>query len=127
MYSRALAGYEKVLGPNHVRTLNTINKLGGVYRQGGRPDEVEQMYLQALVGWESVLGRDHLSTVTTAKSLCTLYHQEGKFDQAEQMYVRSLAGEVKALDRPMMLCCQEEKADTDAGRVQRPFQPRQSS
>jgi hypothetical protein len=31
MYLRALAGYEKALGPGHPSTLNTVNNLGLLY------------------------------------------------------------------------------------------------
>ena len=32
MYVRALAGYEKALGPDHTSTLTTVNNLGNLYR-----------------------------------------------------------------------------------------------
>lgn len=32
MYQRALAGYEKALGPNHTSTLDTVNNLGVLYK-----------------------------------------------------------------------------------------------
>jgi hypothetical protein len=31
MYNRALAGYEKTLGPEHTSTLDTVNNLGVLY------------------------------------------------------------------------------------------------
>jgi hypothetical protein len=33
MYNRALAGYEKALGPEHTSTLNTVNNLGNLYAE----------------------------------------------------------------------------------------------
>jgi len=39
MLQRALAGYEKALGPNHTSTLDTVNNLGLLYRDQGKPDE----------------------------------------------------------------------------------------
>jgi len=46
MYMRALAGYEKALGPEHTSTLNTINNLGVLYSEG-KLDEAEQMFARA--------------------------------------------------------------------------------
>jgi hypothetical protein len=44
MYKRALAGYEKALGPGHTSTLDTVNNLGLLYRDQGKLDEAERMY-----------------------------------------------------------------------------------
>jgi tetratricopeptide (TPR) repeat protein len=50
MLQRALAGYEKVLGPDHTSTLDTVNNLGLLYGDQGKLDEAEQMYMRALAG-----------------------------------------------------------------------------
>lgn len=44
MYERALAGYEKALGPDHTSTLYTVNNLGNLYRGQGKLKEAEEMY-----------------------------------------------------------------------------------
>jgi tetratricopeptide (TPR) repeat protein len=36
MYQRALAGYEKALGPDHTSTLNKVNNLGNLYSDQGK-------------------------------------------------------------------------------------------
>jgi tetratricopeptide (TPR) repeat protein len=51
MYQRALAGYEKVLGPDHTFTLNTVNNLGSLYRDQGRLNEAEEMDERALASY----------------------------------------------------------------------------
>jgi tetratricopeptide (TPR) repeat protein len=48
MYQRALAGYEKALGPKHKSTLNTVNNLGALYAEQGKMAEAEMMYVRAL-------------------------------------------------------------------------------
>lgn len=50
MYQRALAGYEKALGPNHTSTLVTVNNLGNLFSDQGKLKEAEEMYQRALVG-----------------------------------------------------------------------------
>ncbi|KOS41254.1 hypothetical protein ACN38_g7863 [Penicillium nordicum] len=97
MYQRALAGYEKVLGTEHMSTLNTVNKLGALYRVQGKLDQAEQMYRRALAGKEKALGPDHRLTLDTVNNLGLLYRDQGKLDQAEQMYRQALARSEKAL------------------------------
>ncbi|KAI3067511.1 hypothetical protein CBS147339_8466 [Penicillium roqueforti] len=48
MYQRALAGYEKALGPNHTSTLVTVNNLGNLFSDQGKLKEAEEMYQRAL-------------------------------------------------------------------------------
>ena len=43
MYRRALAGYEKALGPDHASTLDTVHALGNLYRGQGKLAEAEAM------------------------------------------------------------------------------------
>ena len=59
MYQRALAGYEKALGPDHTSTLDTVNNLGILYSDQGKLKEAEEMYQRALAGKEKALGPDH--------------------------------------------------------------------
>jgi hypothetical protein len=44
-------------------TLNTIHKLGMLYRAQSKLDQAEQMYQRALAGKEKALGPDHTSTL----------------------------------------------------------------
>ncbi|KAJ5458800.1 hypothetical protein N7530_010744 [Penicillium desertorum] len=97
MYTRALAGYEKALGPDHTSTLRTANDLGNLYRDQGKLDQAEQMFIWALARYEKVLGPDHTSTLSIFNNLGYLYNNQGKLDQAEQMFTRALAGQEKAL------------------------------
>ncbi|KAL2851636.1 hypothetical protein BJX68DRAFT_65137 [Aspergillus pseudodeflectus] len=97
MYRRALAGYEKALGPDHTSTLNTVNNIGLLYKDQGNLQVAEQMYQRALVGYEKALGPDHTSTLDTINNLGLLYKDQGNLQVAEQMYQRALAGYEKAL------------------------------
>jgi tetratricopeptide (TPR) repeat protein len=44
---RALKGKEKVWGPEHTSTLDTVNNLGLLYADQGKLVEAEQMYQRA--------------------------------------------------------------------------------
>src|SRR5437763_424207 len=90
MYLRALAGYEKGLGPDHMLILFTINNLGDLYRDQSKLAEAEQMYLRALAGDEEGLGPDHMVILDTVKNLGNLYGDQSKLAEAEQMYQRVL-------------------------------------
>ncbi|KAJ5623136.1 protein kinase subdomain-containing protein [Penicillium lividum] len=96
IYQRALAGFEKVLGPGHISTLNTVNNLGNLYYDQGKPKEAEEMYQRALAGYEKTLGPDHTSTLNTVNNLGLLYYAQGKLKKAEDMYQRALVGYEKA-------------------------------
>jgi tetratricopeptide (TPR) repeat protein len=98
MLQQALAGYEKVLGPDHTSTLDSINSLGILYRDQGKLQEAEVMSQQALAGYEKVLGPDHTSTLASINNLGNLYSDQGKLQEAEVMLQRALAGYQKALD-----------------------------
>jgi tetratricopeptide (TPR) repeat protein len=97
MYERALAGYEKVLGPEHTSALATVNNLANLYRGQGRLAEAEAMYERALAGKEKALGPEHKSTLGTVNNLGVLYRDQGRLAKAEAMYERALAGKEKAL------------------------------
>ncbi|KIW99702.1 uncharacterized protein Z518_11115 [Rhinocladiella mackenziei CBS 650.93] len=92
MYRRALTGYEKTLGAEHISTLGTVNNLGLLYTKQGKLSEAEQMYRRALAGMKKVLGVDHLSTINTVNNLGLLYAEQSKLNEAEQMYQRALTG-----------------------------------
>jgi tetratricopeptide (TPR) repeat protein len=42
MYQRALQGYDKAWGPEHISTLDTVYNLGALYAGLGRLDEAEK-------------------------------------------------------------------------------------
>jgi tetratricopeptide (TPR) repeat protein len=50
MYVRALRGYEKALGAEHMSALNTVNSLGNLYKDQGKMAEAEELYVRALRG-----------------------------------------------------------------------------
>ncbi len=53
MYERALAGFEKALGPEHISTLTVVCNLGNLYSKQGKTVEAEAVYERMQVGKES--------------------------------------------------------------------------
>ncbi|KAI3336292.1 kinesin light chain [Xylariaceae sp. AK1471] len=97
MYRRALQSYEKVLGPDHTSTLNTVNNLGVLYWRQDKLNEAEEMYQRALQGRERALGPDHTSTLDIVNNIGVLYWRQDKLNEAEEMYQRALQGRERAL------------------------------
>ncbi len=96
LFLRALARFEKALGPDHKFTLDTVHNLGALYSQQDKMKEAETMYLRALAGKEKAWGSNHTSTLDTTNNLGILYSDQGKMAEAETMYLRALAGKEKA-------------------------------
>jgi len=90
MYCRALQGYEKALGPDHVSTLHTIDNLGNLYQDHDKLDLAEHMFVRALKGYEKASSPDYISTLRTVNNLNVLYARQGKLELAEDMFVRAL-------------------------------------
>ncbi|KAL3485915.1 hypothetical protein BJX62DRAFT_29395 [Aspergillus germanicus] len=72
MYERALAGYEKALGPDHIFILDTVHNLGNLYSNQGKLQEAKKMYQRALAGYEMALGPGHSKTRMVSESLASL-------------------------------------------------------
>ncbi|KAK0741192.1 hypothetical protein B0T18DRAFT_419659 [Schizothecium vesticola] len=97
MFPHTLEGSEKVLGRDHMLTLDTVNSLGVLYMNQGRLKEAETMYQRALKGKENSLGRDHASTLATVTNLGILYMNQGRLKKAETMLGQALEGFENAL------------------------------
>jgi tetratricopeptide (TPR) repeat protein len=96
MYERALQGYEKAWGPEHLSTLDTVHNLGLLFAKLGRLDEAQGMYQRALQSREKACGPEHTLTLDTVNNLGALYAGLGRLDEAEKMYERALQGYEKA-------------------------------
>ncbi|KAL8976675.1 MAG: hypothetical protein Q9205_007369, partial [Flavoplaca limonia] len=96
MYMRALKGYQKVRGTEHISTLKTVNNLGNLYAAQGKVAEAEEMYMRALKGYEKVRETEYISTLYTVNNLGVLYKNQGKLAEAEEMSLRALKGKEKA-------------------------------
>jgi Tfp pilus assembly protein PilF len=93
---------EKALGIEHTSTLKTVNNLGCLYANQGKPAEAEQMFKRALQGKEKALGTEHSSTLDTVNNLGNLYRDQGKLAEAEKMFQRALQGYEKAVSMDIL-------------------------
>jgi tetratricopeptide (TPR) repeat protein len=64
LYQRALAIREKMLGPDHPHTAQSLNNLALLYHSQGKYEQAEPLYQRALAIDEKALGAEHPTTVT---------------------------------------------------------------
>jgi tetratricopeptide (TPR) repeat protein len=88
---RALAIYEKALGPDHPLVATSLNNLAGLYNNQGRYAEAEPLYKRALAIQEKALGPEHSSVATTMNNLAELYRNQGRYNDAEALRQSMLA------------------------------------
>ncbi|KAK5202327.1 hypothetical protein LTR41_011928 [Exophiala xenobiotica] len=98
----ALAGKDKVLGPDHTSTLDTVNNLGVLYANQGKLVEAEKMYIRALAGLEKALGVDHPNILVSMNNLASALRLQEKYVETESLMRRALAGRKKILHSDMM-------------------------
>jgi tetratricopeptide (TPR) repeat protein len=88
---RALAIREKVLGPQHLGTAQSLHILGCVHREMGDYARALSLIQRALAIIEKTRGPEHPNTATSLSSLAQTYSYMGDHDKALSLYERELA------------------------------------
>ena len=96
-YTRALIGYEKVLGADHPGTLTMVNQMASIFENQGQYDIALEWCGRALVGYEKTLGSDHPDTLTMVNQMASIFANQGQYGKALEWYGRVLARREKAL------------------------------
>jgi hypothetical protein len=78
LYQQALAGYEKVLGADHVLTLKIVSRIGDICIDQRKPKEAETLYQRALAGYEATLSPNDYRTMEVAEALKMLGSKRGR-------------------------------------------------
>jgi tetratricopeptide (TPR) repeat protein len=91
LLERALAGTERVLGPDHTGLASILNNLAALRRDQGRWDEAEGLYRRSLAIREAALGPEHPQVATALNNLALLQRDRGRLDEAEPLFRRALA------------------------------------
>ena len=99
LYERALAIWEKALGPEHPDVATSLNNLAVLYDDQGQYAKAEPLYQRALAIREKALGPEHPDVAPSLNNLASLYHDQGQYAKAEPLYQRALAIREKALGR----------------------------
>jgi tetratricopeptide (TPR) repeat protein len=96
MYTQALQGKKKALGPKHTSTLLTVHALGLLYADQGKLAKAEAMYTQALQGYKEALSSENLRSYLPALSAMfafgDLFARTSRKDIAKEMYSQALSG-----------------------------------
>jgi len=85
MCQRALEGYEKMYGVEHLWTLNSVNNLASVLQNQRKHEMIEKIYRRALAGYEKIRGATDFRTLETASNLASVLQNQGKYEAAEEM------------------------------------------
>jgi non-specific serine/threonine protein kinase/serine/threonine-protein kinase len=80
----ALAIRERVLGPEHIATLNSLNNLAELLVDEGQYPEAERLVRQTLATRIHILGADNTATLASEATLAKILNREGRYVEAEQ-------------------------------------------
>ena len=95
LYKRALAIWEKSLGPDHPQVALGLNNLALLYVDQGKYAEAEPLCKRALAIDEKALGPDHPDVAIDLNSLAKLYRATDREAEAEKLEKRAAAIEAK--------------------------------
>ena len=114
------ADLDRVLGPNHLDTLNSQNTLAVAYRAADRVADAVPLLERTLVAQTRVLGADHPDTLMSQNNLAAAYRDAGRSAEAILLFERTLAARERLLgaDDPGTLNSRANLASAyeDAGR-----------
>ncbi|KAH6613149.1 hypothetical protein C7974DRAFT_368938 [Boeremia exigua] len=87
----------EMLGPEDIRTLNSISALADFMEQIGRLTEAEAMHRETLATEKAILGLEHANTLSSMSSLADVLDSQGKDIEAEELYRETIALKKKVL------------------------------
>lgn len=90
LYIRALAIFEKALGPEHPDVVSSVYNLAELYYVLGRYAEAEPLLERALAIIKHARGPNHRSVAAILNNLAGLYKAQGRSAEAEQLQKRAL-------------------------------------
>jgi CHAT domain-containing protein len=102
---RALALWEKALGPDHPRVARSLDLLGLQYLGKRDHAHAEPLFQRALTVWEKAPGRERSNAAIALDDLARLYENQADYARAEIFYQRALALRETALgsDHPKIV------------------------
>ena len=89
-YRKALETRRRVLGNNHVDTLDVLGSLGYVLKHQGAYTEAEPYLRESLQGLRHTLGDEHIITLNTINSVGLLLSDQGRYDEAKVLFAEAI-------------------------------------
>jgi tetratricopeptide (TPR) repeat protein/tRNA A-37 threonylcarbamoyl transferase component Bud32 len=90
LQERALATRRSVLGDEHPDTLKSLNALGALLADQGKPADAEGVLREVLEKRRRILGEEHPDTLTSIYDLGTVFSDQGKWSEAERCFREAL-------------------------------------
>ncbi|KAI2623399.1 hypothetical protein GGS21DRAFT_339699 [Xylaria nigripes] len=92
LYLRALEGYEKIHGPDHITTYLVYFNLGNTYRGQRKTQKSEEMFQRAMQGLEKGFGSNNPSSLNTTGDLDNRNEAQHEVDNRKDMVQRIFKG-----------------------------------
>ena len=109
LYQETLLIRQKVLGPEHPDTAQSLNNLAGLYRDMGEYAKAEPLYQEALRIWQKVLGPEHPDTAKSLNNLASLCLDLGRFDEARALARQESAAELTILSKIFSFTSEQQR------------------
>lgn len=71
-YEKALAAYEKLLGPGHLMVINKVFNMARIFHKLGRYGKALEWYERAVAGYRKLLDPDHDLALLTLNQMAAL-------------------------------------------------------
>jgi tetratricopeptide (TPR) repeat protein len=98
LYRRALAIQERVLGPDHPMTAETVNSIGALYFDLGEYERAEPLFRRHLEIFEKALGPSGNRTAIALGNLGDCLLMQGRYQEADELFERVVGeGETSSL------------------------------
>lgn len=105
---------ERILGPDHPRTLTSKSNLASIYRAQGWYIGAETTQKEVVDSYRNKFGPDHHLTLTSLNNLGSIYRLQGKLGEAETLQAQALVSLRMKLggEHPDTLTCMNSLAST---------------
>lgn len=94
---RALAGYERVLGPEHPHTLTSVNDLAALLDSKGAYEEAEPLYRRCLEAAEKAGRADSAQFAIHLNNHALLLRKLSRYDDAASLLARAISIEDRSI------------------------------
>jgi non-specific serine/threonine protein kinase/serine/threonine-protein kinase len=97
LLARSVEIRQRVLGPDHPLTLQSMDSLAVFYEQAGRYAEAEKLQAETVAGRRRVLGEDHRDTLQSKDELAIVYESQGRYPESERLWNEVLTARRRVL------------------------------
>jgi tetratricopeptide (TPR) repeat protein len=109
LYQEALRIRQKVLGPEHPYTAQSLDNLAMLYKYRGEYAKAEPLFQEALRIRQKVLGPEHPDTATILNNLAYFEFDLGRIDEATALARQASAAELTALSKIFSFTSEQQR------------------